>query len=323
MSLDLSMPSTAAPIVDVARVTKVFRDFWGRRKALALDAVTFQVQRGEVFGLLGPNGSGKSTTLKLLLGLLHPNSGTLRLFGTPPSDVRIKARIGYMPEGACLYPYLTAGETLDLYGRLLGLPAEQRRARSAQLLEMIGLTHARRRAVGEFSKGMARRLSLAQALLNDPDLVLLDEPTAGLDPVGCRQFKELIGKLAERGKTVVLCSHLLADVEDVCHRIAILYNGRLCVQGPMRDLLRESTLARLILPALPPAALADVRQHIRQRWGVAAEVDYPARRLEDLFLETIAQAETRAGDYSGARPQSELAPFLEGAGSAAPPPSTP
>ena len=190
------------PIIRASELTKVFRDFWHRPKVRAVDHITFSVARGEVFGLLGPNGSGKSTTIKLILGLLHPSHGQLAVLGHSPRDVKSKARVGYLPEESYLYPYLTSEETLDFYGRLFDLSPAERRNRIGQLLDMIGLGHARHRVVGEFSKGMARRIGLAQALINDPDLVVLDEPTSGLDPIGCRQMKDLIRTLAARGKTV-------------------------------------------------------------------------------------------------------------------------
>lgn len=309
-----SISQTSAPdvLVEVRDVVKIFRDFWGRPKARALSGISFHVKRGEVFGLLGPNGSGKSTTMKLLLGLLFPSSGELRILGQTPRNVHVKSLIGYMPEESYLYPYLSAEETLVLYGRLLNLETEERNDRMAQLLDMIGLTHARNRAVGEFSKGMARRISLAQALLNDPDLIFLDEPTAGLDPIGCHQFKQLILKLAERGKTVILCSHLLADVEDVCDRIAILYNGRICAQGEVQNMLRKTGHTRLTLSQPSPDALREIKAWIWSKWGYEPTIDHPARTLEDLFLDAIRSAQADHNAFSGADHGGELAPFLKG-----------
>jgi len=303
-------PPDPTPIIEVDGAHKIFRDFWGRPRVQALTDVRFQVRPGRVFGLLGPNGSGKSTTLKLLLGLLRPSRGTLRILGADPLHVGVKRRIGYMPEESYLYPYLSPDETLRFYGRLLGLSEAENRTRTDQLLAMIGLTHARHRPVGEFSKGMARRVSLAQALLNDPELILLDEPTAGLDPLGCRQFKDLILHLARRGKTIVLCSHLLADVEDVCDRIAILFNGRLCAEGRMRDLLQESRVCRLSIPNTPPETLGQIQAFIRQTLGREADVDHPSRSLEDLFLTAIRSVDPAAGLPSGAQPDGQLAGFL-------------
>src|SRR5437660_1290841 len=202
-------------VVSVRGLTKVFKDFWRRPKARAVDNVDFEVRRGEVFGLLGPNGSGKSTTVKLLLGLLYPTKGHMEVFGHSPRHVATKSRIGYLPEESYLYRYLNSHEKLDFFGNLFRLPSAERDKRSEQLLEMVGLSQTRTRAVGEFSKGMQRRIGLAQALINDPDLVILDEPTSGLDPTGCRKAKDLILALARPGKTVTLSRHLLTDVEAV------------------------------------------------------------------------------------------------------------
>ena len=182
-------------VVETVQLTKLFRDFWMRPKVKALDRVEFQVFRGEIFGLLGPNGSGKSTLLKILLGLLFPTQGRAAVFGRDPRNLAIKDRIGFMPEESYLYRYLNAEETLDFYGRLFNLPAAERRHRVELLLEMVGLTHQRKRPIVEYSKGMARRIGLAQALINDPDLIFLDEPTTGLDPTGTREIKDLILEL--------------------------------------------------------------------------------------------------------------------------------
>jgi ABC-2 type transport system ATP-binding protein len=204
-----------------------------------------------VFGLLGPNGSGKSTTVKLLLGLLNPSRGHIEVFGRSPRHVATKSRIGYLPEESYLYRYLNSRETLDFFGNLFHLPAEERQRRSEQLLEMVGLTQTHTRSVGEFSKGMQRRIGLAQALINDPDLVILDEPTAGLDPIGCREVKDLILALARRGKTVILSSHLLSDVEDVCDRVVIYYGGKIQALGTLRELLAKPDAIRITTPPLP------------------------------------------------------------------------
>lgn len=299
--------STTEGLIEARNLTKVFKDFWGRTKVKAVEDLTLDVWRGEVFGLLGPNGSGKSTTIKLFLGLLYPTSGELSIFGRPPTDARVKSRIGYMPEESYLYRFLTPIETLDFYGRLFDLGASECRERANQLVEMVGLGHARHRVVGEFSKGMARRLVLAQALINTPDLVLLDEPTSGLDPIACRQFKDLILSLADRGTTVVLCSHLLADVEDVCDRIAILYDGRLCAAGKVADLLREPSHVRLTLPAPAPATLEELLWVIRQAVGEEPAVDHPAKPLEQFFIEAVGRA---SGASEEATPRGRTAEHL-------------
>src|SRR5437773_5586831 len=246
------LPSPRSPeiVVSVRGLTKIFKDFWTRPKARAVDNVDFEVRRGEVFGLLGPNGSGKSTTVKMLLGLLYPTKGHIEVFGHSPRHVATKSRIGYLPEESYLYRYLDSSETLDFFGSLFDLPNSERRRRAGQLLEMVGLKQARRRMVGEFSKGMQRRIGLAQALINDPDLVILDEPTSGLDPIGCRDVKDLILALARRGKTVILSSHLLADVEDVCDRVVIYYGGKVQAMGTLKELLAEADSMRLTMPPL-------------------------------------------------------------------------
>lgn len=231
------MPADIKNALEVDHVTKIFRDFWLRPKVRAVDNISFDVARGQVFGLLGPNGSGKSTTLKMVLGLLRPTDGRIGILGGSPGDRKVKEAIGYMPEETYLYRHLTARETLDFFGRLFDLPPAVRRERVDQLIEMAGLQHAPGMKIGDYSKGMARKIGLAQALLNDPDLLILDEPTSGLDPVACRQVKDLVLTLVKRGKTIIMASHILADVEDVCDRIAILCNGQIKVQGRVAEML--------------------------------------------------------------------------------------
>ena len=216
------MAEQREPIVRAVGLTKVFRDFWGRPKAKAVNDIDFEIGQGEVVGLLGPNGSGKSTTVKMLLGLLYPTGGRLTVLGRSPRAVETKREIGYLPEDSYLYKYLTAEETLDFFGSLFSLSRADRRNRIDQLLDMVGMSHARHRRVGEFSKGMARRIGLAQAMINDPAFLILDEPTSGLDPLGCKEVKDLILTLKARGKTVLITSHLLSDIEDVCDRVIIL-----------------------------------------------------------------------------------------------------
>ena len=299
------------PIAETKNLVKVFRDFWRRPKVRAVNDVSLEIRRGEVFGLLGPNGSGKSTTIKIMLGLLHPTSGYLRVLGRSPQDVKTKARLGYLAEESYLYPYLNAEETLQFFGRLFNLNAQERRERIDQLLEMIGLQQARRRVVGEFSKGMARRIGLAQALINDPDLIILDEPTSGLDPLGCRQVKDLIRALARRGKTVILSSHLLADVEDICDRIAILYNGRVRAMGTMHELLEEPNRYRVTLPnELSPNELQRVLDELRTLLGSEPEIDHPRLDLEQFFLQIIEKAQSETEKMSGAAPSRDIAAYL-------------
>jgi ABC-2 type transport system ATP-binding protein len=300
-------------VVVVRGLTKIFKDFWGRPKAKAVDNVDFEVRRGEVFGLLGPNGSGKSTTVKMLLGLLYPTKGHIEVFDHSPRHVATKSRIGYLPEESYLYRYLDSAETLDFFGNLFDLPNAERRRRTEQLLEMVGLSTVHRRVVGEFSKGMQRRIGLAQALINDPDLVLLDEPTSGLDPIGCREVKDLILALARRGKTVILSSHLLADVEDVCDRVVIYYGGRIQAMGTLTELLAKPDTIRITAPVLRKETLQRVLEVIRQ--DVAEDnvrIDNPTQNLESYFLNVVKKARESEAETSGAVSGSRVAAYLRG-----------
>ena len=282
-------------VVEIRNLTKVYRDFWGRPKVRALNSLSLEVKRGEVFGLLGPNGSGKTTTLKLLLGLLFPTDGQVRILGRPADDVEKNERIGYLPEESYLYRFLTADETLDFYGRLFKMSAAERRRRRDELIKRVGLERARRRQLKEYSKGMTRRIGLAQALINDPELVLLDEPTSGLDPLGTADMKEMILKLREEGKTVVMCSHLLADVQDVCDRIAILFQGELKVLGSVKDLLEKKEQTQLLTSQLSDAALREVEEVLKRHGSRLQKVSHPTSTLEELFLRTVAESEARPG----------------------------
>ena len=298
------------PAIQATDLRKTFRDFWRRPRVEAVRGISFAVPAGQVFGLLGPNGSGKSTTIKMILGLLFPTAGRLDVLGDSPRAVAVKSRIGYLPEESYLYPHLTPQETLAFYARLFPLPAAEARRRINELLEMAGLAHARHRPVGEFSKGMARRLGLAQALLNDPDLVILDEPTAGLDPQGTRQVKDLILALAARGKTVLLTSHLLADVEDVCQQVAILFGGRILAQGTLDTLLAQKDKTTLTFPTpAEPEALKRILAAARAALGAEPALDHPRQDLESYFLKIIRDA-ARGPAGSGAVPAAPLAPFL-------------
>src|SRR3954465_1056375 len=302
-------------VVSVRGLTKVFKDFWGRPKARAVDNVDFDVRRGEVFGLLGPNGSGKSTTVKLLLGLLYPTKGHIEVFGHSPRHVATKARIGYLPEESYLYRYLNSHETLDFFGNLFSLSNEARQQRAAQLLEMVGLGKTQTRAVGEFSKGMQRRIGLAQALINDPDLIILDEPTAGLDPIGCREVKDLIIALARRGKTVILSSHLLADVEDVCDRVVIYYGGRIQAMGTLKELLARPDAVRITTPPLSRETMQKVLETVRREVAEdKIKIDNPSQNLESYFLDVVQKARQSAAETSGATSGNRVAAYLRGDG---------
>jgi len=290
-------------VIEIRNLTKIYRDFWGRPKVRAVNALSLDVNKGEVFGLLGPNGSGKTTTIKMLLGLLFPSDGEIRILGKPATDVEKNENIGYLPEESYLYRFLNAEETLDFYGRLFNMSADERKKRSDQLIKMVGLDKARRRQLKEYSKGMTRRIGLAQALINNPQLVLLDEPTSGLDPIGTREMKDLILRLKSEGKTVVMCSHLLADVQDVCDRIAILYNGELKQLGMVEDLLASQDRTQIVSSTLSEAAINEIKEVIARHNGEVQDVSHPTTSLEELFLQTVAESQARPGQRFVAEPE--------------------
>ncbi|MBR2365132.1 MAG: ABC transporter ATP-binding protein [Lentisphaeria bacterium] len=303
--------TSRSTVVEAVGLTKEFRDFWNRPKAKAVNDIDFTVQEGEIVGLLGPNGSGKSTTVKMLLGLLYPTAGQLSVFGKSPRDVDTKKLIGYLPEESYLYKYLTAYETLDFFGSLFGLSAAEREKRTSQLLEMVGLEHAKDRPVGEFSKGMIRRIGLAQAMINDPSFLILDEPTSGLDPLGCREVKDLILMLKKRGKTVIVTSHLLSDIEDVCDRVVILYGGRIRAQGTLNELLTIQSTNTITTPNLPPAAmeklLAVLRSNLKEE---EFKIEHPRMSLEEFFLDVVNKAQSESVETYGARAGGQIADYL-------------
>ena len=287
----------AKVVVETRKLTKIYRDFWGRQKKVALNALNLQIHQGEVFGLLGPNGSGKTTTIKLLLGLLFPTDGDAFVFDKPASDVAKNERIGYLPEESYLYRFLNAEETLDFYGRLFDMKSDRRNERAQQLIEMVGLKRDRKRVLKEYSKGMRQRIGLAQALINDPELVILDEPTSGLDPLGARWMKDLIIELRKRNKTVIMCSHRLEDVQDVCDRIAILNEGQLQALGSVSTLLQD--VNRLELRAsgvqLNDALRRDLEELIRKHGGTIDTVGHPTTTLEDYFLRIVEESKAHPG----------------------------
>ncbi len=295
--------------IETFSLTKVFADWWGRNKVCAVEDLDLQIRYNEVFGLLGPNGSGKTTTIKVLLGLLYPTKGRTAVLGGDAADPKINARIGFLPEESYLYRYLSARETLEFYGRLFGLPSKVRKMRIESLLDMVGLKAVANRPVGTFSKGMARRIGLAQALINDPDLLILDEPTTGLDPIGTRQIKDLILELAKRGKTILLCSHLLADVEDVCDRIAILYGGRIQSQGKVKELLQQSGKRQITTSHISDAAVDKIKQ-IVQNEQADCVVTSPMDKLETFFIKIVTAAEQQAQPTSGAVSTTQIGGFL-------------
>ncbi len=284
-------------IVETRRLTKIYSDFWGRQKKRALNALDLTIKRGEIFGLLGPNGSGKTTTIKLLLGLLFPTEGDALVFGQPAAQVSKNEKIGYLPEESYLYKFLNAEETLDFYGRLFNMNPTTRRERAQKLIAMVGLEHDKKRILKEYSKGMRQRIGLAQALINDPELVILDEPTSGLDPLGTRWMKDLILNLRKEGKTVLMCSHRLDDVQDVCDRIAILYDGELQELGKVDELLQVANRVQVQATglALSPDLQRDLAAVIERHGGHMEMFGHPTTTLEDLFLNIVQVSKTHPG----------------------------
>lgn len=293
------VPSASDVVIETRNLTKIYRDFWGRPKVRALSALDLQIRKGEIFGLLGPNGSGKSTTIKLLLGLLFPTSGQALVLGKEATDVGKNERIGYLPEESYLYKFLNAEETLDFYGRLFNMTPAVRRQRVEELIQLVGIQHARRRQLKEYSKGMTRRIGLAQALINDPELILLDEPTSGLDPIGTREMKDLILRLRDQGKTILMSSHLLPDVQDVCDRIAILHQGELKELGAVSELLTVQDVTQFKARGLTPAVEEELKAVIARHGGELLGMDHPTLSLEELFLNIVKDSEARPGRRAG------------------------
>jgi len=304
------MAQRTFPVVQTAGLCKTFRDFWMRPRVEAVKDLNLQIRPGEIFGLLGPNGSGKTTAIKMLLGLLYPTSGSV--FGKSPTDVSVKSRIGFLPEESYLYRYLVASETLDYFGRLFRLPGRVRHERTERLLDMVGLKHEARRPVGEYSKGMARRIGLAQALINDPEFLILDEPTSGLDPIGARQIKDVIRELGRKGKTILLSSHVLADVEDVCDRVIILYGGREMASGNIGELLAEEHRTQVTLPAVSDKTLQRIREVVEsEEHASVIDVTHPRQKLESFFLQIVEQAQKKNIQTYGARAAGAVPEFLQ------------
>jgi ABC-2 type transport system ATP-binding protein len=300
--------------IDVSCVglSKSFRDFWMRPRVQAVADLDLTIRRGEIYGLLGPNGAGKSTTIKMLLGLVAPSAGRIAVLGRRPRDVATKRLVGYLPEESYLYRFLSARETLDFYARLFRLPARVRRDRIERLLEMVGLESVGDRPVGEFSKGMQRRIGLSQSLINDPQLLILDEPTSGMDPVGAMQIKELIADLGRRGKTVLLCTHQLSDVEDLCDRVAIMFGGRVRAEGRCGDLLQDEGATLIRTPALPTGVTDEIRGVLARHHVEPVSVERPRRRLEAVFLEVVERARAEGLAISGAQSGGAVPEFLRG-----------
>jgi ABC-2 type transport system ATP-binding protein len=286
------------PAIETVGLTKVYPGFWQSQYVTALADLNLTVRRGEIYGLLGPNGSGKTTTIKLLLGLINATAGSARVLGKEAGDQATRRNIGYLPEETYLYRFLNARQTLDFYARLFNMNRAQRARAVDFYLDFVGLDPAvRKRRLGTYSKGQARRVGLAQALLNDPELVILDEPTSGLDPLGTLEMKNLIKELKRAGKTVLLSSHNLSDVEDVCDRICILYRGRLEVEGMIDQLLEVKDVFKVEARNVPVELQEKM---VKMLEGAGLEEVRPGvqrSRLEDLFKRLVLdkRAQERAG----------------------------
>ena len=227
-------------VLEVEGLRKVFHIGFFRKRVEAVNGTSFKVKRGEIFGLLGPNGAGKTTTIKAILRLIFPTEGEIRIFGRSADDREAAKRVGYMPENPYVYQYLKPLEFLDLCGRLVGIPKTDRRARSEEMIDKVGLRDAMDRPIGKFSKGMMQRIGLAQALLHDPELLVLDEPMSGLDPIGRKEVRDLLVEQRERGKTLLFTSHILSDVELLCDRVVIMQQGEITSEGQVHDLLETA-----------------------------------------------------------------------------------
>jgi ABC-2 type transport system ATP-binding protein len=271
--------------------------FWRPKPYRALDDLNIEVARGDVFGFLGPNGAGKTTTLKLLMQLVFPTSGEAEILGRPVGDVAVRRRIGYLPENPYFYDHLTAEELLDYYGRLFGMHAADRRRRVSDTLDRVGISAERRLALRKFSKGMLQRVGLAQALLNDPEVLFLDEPMSGLDPLGRRDVRALMLELRDQGRTIFFSSHILSDAEALCSRVAIVAKGRLAAAGRLADLQQFSVRGwELVMSGVPAAALDRIRPRARRVVAVSGDqyvIDLPPDgKPEDVLRELSAAGAT-------------------------------
>ncbi len=319
-------PQPAA--IEVVELRKTYRTPFRRKRVEALRGVTFAVERGHIFGFVGPNGAGKTTTIRTLMGLVRPTGGRAALLGEPLPSRAARARVGFLPEAPYFYDYLTVGELLDLAGRLFGLPAAERRRRADELIERVGLAGARTQSLKKFSKGMLQRAGLAQALMNDPELVVLDEPMSGLDPIGRKEVRDLILELRDRGKTVFFSTHILSDVEALTDRVAIIARGQLQAHGTPAELVQRAVQAVEVAVRLPAdadagpltgdaakvrrigdelaltlPADADVDAWLARAHAAGAKVISVTPRhetLEELFLRAVAAGDR--GSPGGASP---------------------
>ena len=286
------MAESRTPAVEIEGLVKEFRTSFNRRMLRAVDGVSIRIMPGEVYGLIGPNGSGKSTTMKALLGLVAPTAGRCAIFGRDSLQVDSRRDVGFLPENPYFYKHLSGRETLAFYGKLCGLKGRPLKDRIGELLELVDLADARHRRVGGYSKGMLQRIGLAQALIQEPRLLILDEPTAGVDPVGSRQIRDLVFRLRERGITVFLCSHLLEQVQEVCDHVGIIFEGKMIREGRLEDLIAIEDQTEIILKDADDSLVAAVRNLVENHGGGASIIreGRPKTTLERLFLrETIGR----------------------------------
>jgi len=296
----MSDSDTNSDAVSVNGLTKVFKRGLRRQGFLAVRDLSLTVKPGEVYGLIGPNGSGKSTTMKVILGLLAPTLGQTRIFGRDSKEVVSRSEVGFLPENPYFYKHLTGEETLRFYGRLCGLSGGRLRQRTAEMLSLTGLEDAADRRVGGYSKGMLQRMGLAQALIHEPRLVILDEPTAGVDPEGSRKIRDLILDFRRRGLTVLVTSHLLEQIQEVCDRVGIMAHGRMVREGRLEDLIAVEEQTEVLIENASPALLADLRRRVESsgeaRW---VRSGHPRTTLERLFLEATQEGDTARPKQKG------------------------
>ena len=288
-----------APAITIEGLTKDFAVGMRGLKLRAVDNLHLEVGENQIFGLLGPNGSGKSTTIKIILGLLRASEGECRIYGQPSHRVAARRSVGFLPEAPYFYRYLSGRELVSFYARVCGVSRKRRADQVKEVIELVGMTEAADRRVGTYSKGMLQRIGLAQALVHDPQLVILDEPTAGVDPLGSAAIAAIIRELKRRGKTVLLCSHLLAQVEGLCDRVAILHRGKLVREGRVDELVEDSAAESLVVEGLDAAGRAALELAIRQHGGKLCRVERPRLSLDALFLQEVEQREAKAGGTYG------------------------
>jgi ABC-2 type transport system ATP-binding protein len=281
----MALETVSQPAVALTGVTKIFPVPFQRRSVVAVRDLDLKVDAGQIYGLLGPNGSGKSTTLKIILGLVTPTRGRTQIFGRDSARVASRESVGFLPESPYFYKFLTGEETLRFYGKLCGLRGSALKNRVEEMLELVGLGEARKRRLGGYSKGMLQRIGLAQALIQEPALLVLDEPTAGVDPAGARDIRDLILDLKSRGITILLSSHLLGQVQEICDRIGILAHGVLVREGPLHELLEIENQTVLVLENASPGLVDEIGNLAGKSGAKLVEHGRPRTSLERLFLD--------------------------------------